>query len=50
MLNTRKNNTNDNKSDDGEVTDKTNIDNLNVELNKPLESDEVEKSIQKLKK
>ena len=33
-----------------EITDNTNIDNLNVELNKPFEPDEVKKSIQKLKK
>ena len=33
-----------------EITDNTNIDNLNVELNKPFDPDEVKKSIQKLKK
>ena len=46
----KKLNTNDSKSDEGDVTDNTNIDNLNVELNKPFEQDEVKKSIQKLKK
>ena len=46
----KKINTNDSESDEGDVTDNTNIDNLNVELNKPFEPDEVKKSIQKLKK
>ena len=46
----KKLNTNDNKSDDGDVTDNSNIDNLNVELNKPFEPETVNKSIQKLKK
>ena len=32
--------TNDNKRDVGDVTENTNIDNLKVELNKPLEPDE----------
>ena len=39
--------TNDSKRDEGDVTDNTNIDNLNVELNKPFEPDEVKKSIKK---
>ena len=43
----KKLNTNDSKSDEGDVTDNTNIDNLNVELNKPFE---VKTSIKKLKK
>ena len=46
----KKLNTNDSKRDEGDVTDNTNIDNLNVELNKPFEPDEVKKSIKKLKK
>ena len=46
----KKLNTNDSKSDEGDITDNANIDNLNVELNKPFEPDEVKKSIQKLKK
>ena len=46
----KKPNTNDSKRDEGDVTDNTNIDNLNVELNKPFEPDEVKKSIKKLKK
>ena len=41
----KKLNTNDSKSDEGDVTDNTNIDNLNVELSKPFEPDEVKKSI-----
>ena len=41
---------NDNKNDDGDVINNTNIDNLNVELNKPFKPDELKKSIQKLKK
>ena len=46
LLNILKN-TNDSKSYEGDVTDNTNIDNLNVELNKPFEPDEVKKSIKK---
>ena len=46
----KKLNTNDSKSYEGDVPDNTNIDNLNVELNKPFEPDEVKKSVQKLKK
>ena len=40
-------NTNDNKSDERDVTDNTNIDNLNVELNKPFEPEKINKSIKK---
>ena len=43
----KKLNTNDSKSYEGDVTDNTNIDNLNVELNKPFEPDEVKKSMKK---
>ena len=46
----KKLNTNESKSDEGDVTDNTNIDNLNVELNKHCEPDKVKKSIKKLKK
>ena len=46
----KKFNTNDSKRDEGDVTDNTNSDNLNVELNKPFEPDEAKKSIKKLKK
>ena len=43
----KKLNTNDRKSDEGDVTDNANIANLIVELNKPFEPDEVKKSIKK---
>ena len=46
----KKLNTNDSISDEGDVTDNTKIDKLNVELNKPFKPDKVKKSIQKLKK